>query len=150
MTITYPYPDKDKVVYTDGVCFTNSCVSNLPGIHVISQSNDNPSMFALSEGWWWIPPSYRTCVYTAEEIMNNTFLDISTRINMMGGNFVHLEEEIRLDPYVPGLNDDIYFDITFFDERGILECLAADLTILDQGNLIKWKNKIELIDMLYG
>jgi len=152
MTITYSYPNGDYVVYTDGVCFTDpKNYNSLPGIKVTQQyTSGKPSMFLLDEGWWWVPSLYRMCVYTGQEIMSGNYLDITNRITVIKNIFVHLEEEIRLEPMAAGLQEDVYYDVTFFDKEGMLQELSKDLSILDSGNLIKWKNKIQLIDMLYG
>ena len=150
MTISHPYSNGDQVVYTDGICFVH-CEDyiSLPGIKVDTiTTRENHRMFSLTEGWWWVPPKYRMSVFTADEIFNNRFLDNTTTIKP--NNFVYLEEELRLLPYSPGMLDDIYYDITFHDERSLLQALEQDLSILDSGNLIKWKNKIEVIDLLYG
>ena len=152
MTISYPYSNGDQVVYTDGMCFVHpEDYISLPGIKVQTMTTrEHPRMFSLTEGWWWVPPKYRMCVFTADEILNSGFLDITTRIAVEPNNFVYLEEELRLPPYSPGMLDDIYYDITFHDEKSLLQALEQDLSILDSGNLIKWKNKIQGIDLLYG
>lgn len=150
MTITYSFPDGDQVVYTDGVCFVSSKdINNLPGINDLSFGNRSKS-FSLSKGWWWVPPSYRMCVFTGQEVMSDGYLDITKRINIEANNFVYLEEEIRLPPYSPGMQEEIYYDVSFFDEEGMIKELKKDLDILDSGNLIRWKNKIQIIDILYG
>lgn len=161
MTITYTFKEGESVVYTDGLCFVNAEDSNnLPGIPFVGASSTNynftnepfnkPKMFDLTEGWWWVPPSYRMSVYTANEILSNGFLDISRRITIEAGNFVYLEKEIELPPYSPGMQKEIYYDISFHDEESLIECLREDLTIIDKGNLIQWKNKLQIIDILYA
>lgn len=152
MTVTYSFADGDQVVYTDGVCFIDSKdINRLPGIANLNIGSEKSSKsFSLTEGWWWVPPSYRICVYTGHEIMSDGFLDITKRINIMGGNFIRLEEELRLPPYSPGMQEEIYYDIWIVDEEGIINILRDDLSIIDSGNLIQWKNKIQIIDILYA
>lgn len=154
MTITYPFNTEDAVAYTDGVCFIDAQYKgNLPGIDIMYDSTSYSGkvrIFSLTEGWWWVPPSYRMCVYSSQEIISGQFLDITQKISIEAGNFVYLEEEIRQPCAVAGLPDEVYYDITFFTEEMLIEELKKDLDIIDSGNLIKWKNKIEIIDYLYG
>lgn len=154
MTIKYPYEEGEVVVYTDGLCFIDSKYRyNLPGIDLIQDTTAYPSkarMFTLTEGWWWIPPTYRMAVYSYQEIVSNAFLDITTRISIEPGNFVYLEEEIKRPGIIAGMADEIYYDITFHTEETLIEEIKKDLDIIDSGNLIKWKNKIEVIDYIYG
>ena len=151
MTITYSFPDGDQVVYTDGVCFVDSKdIVRLPGIKDLKLGGSKSRSFALTEGWWWIPPAYRMCVYTGKEIMSDGFLDITKRVFIKGGNFVNLEEELRLPPYSPGMQEGIYYNVSFVDEESLINVLREDLSIIDSGNLLQWKNTIQIIDILYA
>jgi hypothetical protein len=157
MIITCPYSEKKVVVYTDGLCFIDAEYKHtLPGIKLLQDPSDysdyksKAAMFNLSEGWWWIPPTYRMAVYNYAEIDSNQFLDITTRINIKANNFVHLEEEIRKAPLIAGMQEELYYDISFYTEEGIIEEIKQDLDILDSGNMIFWKNKIQAIDYIYG
>lgn len=154
MTIKYPYEEGEVVVYTDGLCFIDAEYKyNLPGIDILhypSNYSSKSRMFSLTQGWWWVPPTYRMAVYKYQEIMSNSFLDITTRISIEPNNFVYLEEEIRQPGFMSGMTDEIYYDITFHTEETLIEELKKDLDIIDSGNLIKWKNKIEVIDYIYG
>lgn len=152
MTITHNYDGSDYVVYTDGTCFVDvENYNKLPGIKIEQRyTNGKPALFILKAGWWWIPTKFRMCIYNWQEIHSGRYLDITTRVNINANYFIYLEEDIRIPPVHSGIEDDVYYDITIFNEEGILEKLKKDLNILDSGNLIEWKNKIQLIDMLYA
>lgn len=146
--------NKREVVYTDGYCFTDN-FNPLPGINLSTALNtastkttDRVSFF-LEEGIWWLPVDYRLCVYNTNEILQQSFLDITQRISVYKNTFILLEKEIEMEPVISSLEKEIYYDISFYNEETLLELLKEDIHLLDKGNLLFWKNKIELINLLY-
>jgi hypothetical protein len=138
MSIRYPNTKgEDVVVYTDGMCFTNQLESNLS------------SLSYISEGIWYFPFEYRLPVYTANEILDNTFLDIVNRITVPAHIFVLLEKEIELPPLLPGMPSEIYYDITFYKEKSLVKLLQENFFLADKGNLDTWKTSLELIDFIF-
>jgi hypothetical protein len=139
-----------EVVYTDGTCFCSREITNLPGIKFQERSNST-STFFLEEGIWWIPAAeFRLCVYNANEILNNTFMDISERITVYANTFIFLEKEIEMPPFLSGMQKEVYYDINFLTEDLVLKKLKQDINLIDKGNLSFWHNKIEIIDLLYN
>lgn len=145
-----------EVVYTDGLCFCSGDITSLPGIKFrlrttsINSTVHKRSAFYLEEGIWWIPVEYRLCIYTGNEILTSNFLDITERINVYANTFISLEKEIEVDPFIPGMEKEIYFDINFLTEEALLSKLKKNINLIDSGNLTCWKNKIEIIDLLYN
>lgn len=145
-----------EVVYTDGTCFCTKNITNLPGIKFQPKSNSissrilSRSTFYLEEGIWWIPTEYRLCVYNADEILHNTFMDITERITVYANTFICLEKEIEMAPFLSGMDSEVYYDINFITEEIVLSKLKEDINLIDKGNLNFWRNKIELIDLLYN
>lgn len=146
----------NEVVYTDGLCFCSKNITSLPGIKFQLRSNSisseilSRSTFYLEEGIWWVPVEYRLCVYNGTEILENTFLDITERITVYANTFISLEKEIETPAFLPGMPPEIYFDINFLTEELVLNKLKDNINLIDSGNLNCWKNRIELIDLLYN
>ena len=47
------------------------------------------------------------------------------------------------------MQPEVYYDVWLADEETIIEVIKNDLSVLDSGNLLHWKNKLQIIDMLY-
>jgi hypothetical protein len=145
-----------EVVYTDGLCFCSKDILNLPGLKFKKETNsissklNTKSSFFLEEGIWWMPVEYRLCVFNGNEILNNTFMDITERITVYANTFISLEKEIEMPPFLTGMDPEIYYDINFFTEEVVLNKLKQDINLIDKGNLNFWRNKIELIDLIYN
>lgn len=143
------YTQDGTVFYTDGLCFTDGD-KPLPGLVLNNHDVERPSMFALNQGIWWVPASYRICLYTANEILNNTFLDITKRLIVPPNTFLYLEKELVQPGIISGLPDELYFDLTFFIEDELRNFLEEDLSLIHTGNLSCWKNPIQIMDWIYG
>jgi hypothetical protein len=138
MSIKFPNTfGTDVVVYTDGVCFNNNSSKSLSKLSYIT------------EGIWYFPFEYRLAVYTANEIFDNTFLDITNRVTVPIGTFLVLEKEIEVPPLMSGMNTEIYYDISFHKEKSLVSLLQEDISLADKGNLNTWKSSIELIDFVF-
>jgi hypothetical protein len=152
------FPDKnnvDVVMYTDGVAFTNDSVfshyvTNLNSLSNCANNYKTKSfMFHLEEGIWYFPFEFRLCIFTAEEILNNSFLDITSKITIYSNTFLFLEKEIVVPPFLNGMPTEYYFDVTFHTEKSIIKLLQEDITLSYKGNLNCWKNSLELLDYIF-
>jgi hypothetical protein len=77
-------------------------------------------------------------------------MDITQRITVYANTFISLEKEIEMPPFLTGMDPEIYYDINFFTEEVVLNKLKQDINLIDKGNLNFWRNKIELIDLIYN
>lgn len=155
MSYTDYYLGQEVVFYTDGLCFAN-LVEPLPGItsreSSFATNSRKSTMFCIQEGIWWIPSVYRICIYTATEIHNGEYLDITKRIEVPPNIFIYLEEEPDLTkaPIVAGASSELYYDITFMKEPEVLTFIENNLHLISSGNLPQWKNQIQIMDKIYG
>jgi hypothetical protein len=155
MSIIFPdTQNRDVVMYTDGVSFTQSnTVFNL-GFAVDSLNSTtkltNNKMFYISEGIWYFPFEFRLCIYTADEIINNSFLDITNKITVYSNTFLYLEKEIEVPPFIKGMEPEYYYDATFCKEKDVVNLLRNNMDLYYKGNLTYWKNSIEMIDYIFA
>lgn len=138
MSITFPINGIDVTVYTDGLC-----LNKISGVSVTNT-------FELTEGIWTFPFEYRLCVYSAPEILSNNFLDIHNKITVKANTFIYLEKEIEITPVLKNMDVEIYYDMTFHTQESLFELLKVNLNLIDSGNLLSWRNKIQLINELYS
>lgn len=153
MSIIYPDKhNKEVVMYTDGVAFTNNSIVNNYDVNIDklqNHSNNNSYVFYIDEGIWYFPFEFRLCIYTAEEILNNSFLDITKKITVYPNTFLYLEKEIEVPPFLQSMQTEYYFDATFYNKKTIINLLRKDVTLSYKGNLNCWKNSIELLDYIF-
>lgn len=152
MSIRYPDSNnKDVIMYTDGVSFTESKkVFNMKvSVDKLESSRGATKIFYIDEGLWFFPFEFRLCIYTAEEILNNSFLDITNKITIYPNTFIRLEKEIEVQPFLKGMQTEYYYDVTFFNRESIVNLLQDDISLADKGNISCWKNSIELIDFIF-
>jgi hypothetical protein len=128
---------EDVVVYTDGLCFNKQSTKKISNVSY------------LTEGIWYFSFDYRLSIYTANEIFNNNFLDITNRISVPKNTFLFLEKEIEVPPMMAGMETELYYDITFYNEESIIRLLQKNIALAKKGNLNCWKSSIELIDFIY-
>jgi len=139
MSISFPINGVDVTVYTDGLCFNTS------------SNNPDSNNFFLKSGIWTFPFEYRICVYSAQEIFNNTnFLYIQNKITVKPNIFIYLEKELEIEPVLKNMDTEIYYDMTFHNQDSLFKLLKVNLNLIDSGNLLSWKNKLQLIDELYS
>lgn len=145
--------NKEVTMYTDGMAFTESLeVYNRKVTidKVNSVSHTNTKIFYIEQGLWYFPFEFRLCVYTAEEILNNCFLDITNKMTIYANTFLKLEKEIEMPPLLKGMEPEHYYDVTFFKEESLVNILQKDISLADEGNISCWKNQIELIDYIFN
>ena len=137
--------------YTDGLVMVNHEYNTFPGVEVVLGAKNKANYFSLSEGLWYMPYPYRLCVYTPREIYDTEgFLDIDKRVNSPSG-YLRLEKEIEME-CEKGLitqSNEIFYDISFMDEKQLYNVLYEDLSLFDKGNLNMRFNKIEIIDKVF-
>jgi hypothetical protein len=155
MTLSFPNDlGQEVTVYTDGLCFCNEppeklCEAGLDNI--VQELSSSIVTFTLKEGIYKLSFDFRLSVYNSTELhdpfrcINKLFINTKIYKDI----YILLEPEITIEPLMKHMPKETYYDITFLTEEKVKEILTKDITIMNNGNLLYWKSRLEMIDYIF-